>query len=173
LLRSPGSRLLIHYITGDFDNAGSRVRQGMTNALVSRGVEEERIAFKGGLGLYEHLAVIAQADIALDTFPYNGQTTSCECLWMGVPVLTLAGNTHVSRVGHAILHRIGLGDWVAKTIEEYSGIAAGVQPEALARLRAGMRARLASSSLLDGRGVTHEIERAYRWMWRRWCRSGT
>jgi len=171
LRQSPRSRLLIHYVTRDFDNRDSRVRRWMTEALVSRGVDEKRIAFQGSLGLYEHLAAIAQADIALDTFPYNGQTTTCECLWMGLPTVTLAGEAHVSRVGHGILHRIGFGDWVARSIEEYAEIAASVPPHALARLRMGMRERLLSSSLLDGPSVTREMEQAYRWMWRSWCRS--
>jgi protein O-GlcNAc transferase len=173
LLRVPQSRLLIHYVTRDFDDPNSRMRQRIVQALTSRGVSEERLEFKGALALREHLAGIRQADIALDTFPYNGQTTTCECLWMGVPVIALTGNTHVSRVGHGILHRVGLGDWVANTLEEYAAIAARARVEALADLRAGMRDRLAASSLMDGRRVTREIEDAYRWMWRTWCLSAS
>jgi predicted O-linked N-acetylglucosamine transferase (SPINDLY family) len=171
LLHVPRSRLLIHYVTRDFDNPNSRVRRSITEALARRGVDEQRLDFKGALGMSEHLACVAQADIALDTFPYNGQTTTCESLWMGVPVITLTGNSHVSRVTHAILHRVGLGDWAATSIEEYSEIAARVDLDALAELRAGMRERLAASSLLDGRRVTREIEQAYRSMWRTWCSS--
>jgi protein O-GlcNAc transferase len=171
LLHVPRSRLLIHYVTRDFDNPNSRVRRSITQALSSRGVDERRLEFKGALGMSEHLACVSQADIALDTFPYNGQTTTCECLWMGLPVITLTGSSHVSRVTHAILHRIGLGDWAASSIEEYSEIAARVELNALAELRAGMRERLAGSSLLDGVRVTREIEQAYRSMWRTWCSS--
>ena len=170
LLRVPRSHLLIHYATRDFDDPNTRVRRRTMQALLSRGVSPERIEFQGALDLDKHLAAVARADVALDSFPYNGQTTTCECLWMGVPVITVTGNTHVSRVGHSILHRVGLGDWVASSPEEYAEIAANIRLDALAELRAVMRERLASSSLLDGRRVTSEIEQAYRWMWRNWCR---
>jgi protein O-GlcNAc transferase len=171
LLHVPRSRLLVHYVTRDFDNPNSRVRRSIREALASRGVDEQRLEFKGALGMSEHLACVAHADIALDTFPYNGQTTTCECLWMGLPVITLTGNSHVSRVTHAILHRVGLGDWATSSIQEYSEIATRVELNELAELRAGMRERLADSSLLDGGRVTREIEQAYRSMWRTWCSS--
>jgi hypothetical protein len=101
----------------------------------------------------EHLCLYQQADLALDTFPYNGTTTTCEALWMGVPVISLAGQTHVGRVGVSLLSRVGLEGLLARTTNDYVELAVSMAADrdSLAFLRAGLRQRLRDSSLLDRR----------------------
>jgi len=113
-------------------------------------------------------------DLTLDPFPANGGTTSCDSLWMGVPVLTLKGETPFSRVGLCHLSNLGLDEaLVASSPEEYAAIAIGLarDPARLQRLRSGLRQRMAASPLTDGRRYTRNLETAYRTMWRRWCRG--
>jgi len=116
-------------------------------------------------------------DIALDTFPYHGTTTTCEALWMGVPVVTLEGRSHVSRVGVSLLRNAGLPELIARTPEEYVRIAGELAEDRprLAQLRAAMRERMQNSPLMDGPRFARRIEEAYRRMWVQWCaesRSG-
>ena len=108
-----------------------------------------------------------QVDMALDPFPYNGTTGSCETLWMGVPFIALAGRTHVARVGVSLLTRIGLERLVARDEEEYVALAVQLcgDREALAGLRGGMRGRMRRSTLMDGGAFTRGLEDAYRQMW--------
>jgi predicted O-linked N-acetylglucosamine transferase (SPINDLY family) len=110
-------------------------------------------------------------DLTLDPFPANGGTTSCDSLWMGVPVLTLKGETPFSRVGLCHLTNLGLEELVADSDEAYERIAIGLarDPARLQRLRSGLRQRMAASPLTDGKRYTRNLEKAYRTMWRRWC----
>lgn len=112
-------------------------------------------------------------DLTLDPFPANGGTTSCDSLWMGVPVVTLAGAVPFSRVGLCHLTNLGLSELVAGSPEDYERIAIGLarDPERLERLRSGLRQRMATSPLTDGQRYTRNLEAAYRTMWRRWCRG--
>ena len=137
----------------------------------AQGVDPARVELLGPLGHQEHLEAYHRIDIALDTFPYHGTTTTCEALWMGVPVVVLAGKTHASRVGVSLMTSVGLEDWVASSFEDYVERAAGMarQPERLAGLRAGLRKRVASSPLTDAAAFSSHLEEAYRRMWRRWC----
>jgi predicted O-linked N-acetylglucosamine transferase (SPINDLY family) len=171
LLRVPGSRLLFQYAIGDFDCPGRPARQRIEDEMVSRGVDADRLLFRGPVELPERLAIVAETDIALDSFPYSGQTNTCECLWMGVPVVTLAGSRFSARVSAAILYRAGLGDWVGESEKEYSEIAVAKSSDlaALAELRRTLRNRFAASPVADGVRVTREIEAAYRTAWRDWC----
>jgi len=118
----------------------------------------------------QHLAAYQQIDIALDPFPYHGTTTTCESLWMGVPVVALAGTTHVSRVGVSLLTCAGLAELVAGSETEFVRRAselAGDLPR-LAEMRRGLRQRVRISPLTDARQFTRDLEDAYRLMWRRW-----
>ena len=122
---------------------------------------------------FEHLALYNRMDIGLDTFPYNGATTTCEAIWMGVPVITLAGQTHVSRLGASILSSVGLPELIAESSEDYlkKGVQLAGDPGRLRALRNNLRARMARSPLMDANGFTRSLEAAYRKMWQRWCSS--
>ena len=118
-------------------------------------------------GVFDHLTVYNEIDIALDSFPYNGTTTTCEAMMMGVPVITLTGNAHRHRVGDSLLNAVGLSDLVAKTEDEYVDIARrlAADPHRLVDLRKTLRQKLLASSLCDGNDLTRHFERAYRKMW--------
>ncbi len=119
----------------------------------------------------EHLAQYAQVDIALDTYPYHGTTTTCESLWMGVPVVTLAGHTHAARVGVSLLANTGLHDWIAHTPDDYVNIAARTAADTagLAALRGSLRQRLLASPLCDQPAFARRFESALRTMWTAWA----
>jgi predicted O-linked N-acetylglucosamine transferase (SPINDLY family) len=121
----------------------------------------------------QHLTTYAQVDIALDPFPYNGTTTTCEALWMGVPVVALAGDRHAARVGVSILTHVGLREFIATTPDDYVRTAAGLAADRarLVALRASLRRRMADSPLCDGAAFTRDIEATYRAMWETWCGS--
>ncbi len=140
--------------------------------LVMHGIDLARTVLQGWTtSSDDHLESYARVDIALDTFPYNGTTTTCEALWMGVPVVTLAGETHAGRVGVSLLSAAGLSELIAGTEQTYIELATRLanDPQKLAHLRAGLRARMASSPLCNGPRFTREAEDAYRAMWRHWC----
>jgi len=123
----------------------------------------------------EHLQLYGLVDVALDTYPYHGTTTTCEALWMGAPVVTLAGRTHASRVGASLLTSAGLPELIAQTPEQYVEIAAALieNPSRLAELRRTLRPRMRTSPLMDAPAFARNIEAAYRQMWRRWCEGRT
>jgi len=119
----------------------------------------------------EHMGSYALVDIALDTFPYNGTTTTCEALWMGVPVVTLVGRTHAGRVGASLLSRVGLDELVTSSPDDYVAAAAKLARDlpGLAHLRSGLRAQVARSPLLAREAFARDVEAAFRQMWRLWC----
>ena len=171
LLEVPGSRLLLK--NAAFRNPS--VRERMRSVLEKAGIVPERIELAEHVpGLAGHLASYGRVDIALDTFPYHGTATTCEALWMGVPVVTLAGQTHVSRVGVSLLDHAGLAGLAASSPEEYVRIAAALGRDAprLAEFRASLRERMAGSPLMDGPRFARNVEQAYRQMWRAWCGEG-
>ena len=150
------------------------VRRRVEADFAERGVAVERLELLSWADdRAGHLEACHRLDIGLDTFPYNGTTTTCETLWMGVPVVTLLGDRHVSRVGASLLTRIGLDDLVAGDEDAYVEIAAALarDPGRLAGLRQGLRQRMLTSPLCDATGFARRIEDAYRIMWRRWCRG--
>ncbi len=119
----------------------------------------------------EYFDVYQRIDVALDPFPYGGGTTTCDALWMGVPVVSLAGQTAVGRGGLSILTNIGLPDLAARDPEQYVQVAAELAQDLprLAGLRATLRERMRSSPLMDAPRFARNVEAAYREMWRQWC----
>jgi predicted O-linked N-acetylglucosamine transferase (SPINDLY family) len=118
-----------------------------------------------------HLARLGEVDIVLDSFPYGGANSTFEPLWMGTPVVTLAGDRFVGRIGAALLDQIGLADLVAGDPEAYAAAAIRLAGDAPRRalLRAGLRERLRRCRYMDHAGQTRALEDAYRLMWHRWC----
>jgi protein O-GlcNAc transferase len=119
----------------------------------------------------DHLALYSRVDIALDSFPYHGTTTTCEALWMGVPVVSRLGDSHVSRVGASLLGAAGHPEWIARGDEDYIRIAADLasDPVRLAEIRARLRGELERSPLLDHAGQAALFGDALRACWEDWC----
>lgn len=148
------------------------VRNYYLALFASAGVSPERLELVPYTpAVNSHLELYGRIDIALDPFPYNGTTTTCEALWMGVPVITLAGGTHAGRVGVSLLSQVGLAEFIALDEQAYVALAVELagDPGRLARLRMSMRQRMKDSSLCDGASFAREVESAYRSMWRKWC----
>jgi len=118
--------------------------------------------------LAEYRQLLLQTDISLDSFPYNGGTTTCETLWLGLPLITLTGSSFVSRMGYALLKEIGLSELAANNVAQYVKIAAELAQnlERLSVLRSGLREHMAKSSLSDEDRFTRGLESAYRDMWK-------
>jgi predicted O-linked N-acetylglucosamine transferase (SPINDLY family) len=153
-------------------HAGSHL-DAVRTLFQDRGVDPQRVEFIAPLPRAEYLHLYQSLDVGLDPFPYNGHNSTLEALWMGVPVLTLAGRTAVGRGGLSILSNAGLPELVARTPEEYLAIAVQLAGERtrLARLRAELRPRMQASPLLDARQFAAAVEAAFRWMWQTWCSS--
>ncbi|MBF0193271.1 MAG: tetratricopeptide repeat protein [Magnetococcales bacterium] len=119
----------------------------------------------------DHLATYAKGDICLDTFPYNGTTTTCEALWMGMPVITLQGDRHSFRVGASILTQVGLDELIAQNINEYieKAVLLANDPIKLKKYRKKIRSRVKKSSLCDGKEFSKNMGAAFRTMWKSWC----
>jgi predicted O-linked N-acetylglucosamine transferase (SPINDLY family) len=167
LTRLPEARLLLK--GKPFADAATRALYH--GRLAERGVGPERVELAPWLPEQAHLALYDRIDIALDPFPYNGTTTTCQALWMGVPVVALRGDRHASRVGASLLTQIGLPDLIADSIGAYVEIAVALagDPARLADLRHSLRLRMAASPLCDAGGFARKTEHAYRTMWQRWC----
>lgn len=162
-----GSRLMLLAPQG-------RAREGVAEALGRQGVARERVEFVDRLPREKYMALYQRMDVALDTVPYNGHTTSLDGLWMGVPVVSRVGETAVGRGGLSILSNAGLGELVARTDEGFVEIAVKLAGDLrrLAELRAGLRERMKASPLMDEVGFTRGLEAVYREIWRAWCRGG-
>jgi len=159
----PDSRLALktQYFTDPGSCADFRER------FAARGIDPERLdLLPPTVPLTAFLAEYGRLDIALDPTPYNGGTTTCDALWMGVPVVSLAGEHFFSRMGASVLNTVGLPELVATTPEEYVHIAAALagDPDRMSTLRSGMRERLGTSPLCDETGFTRDLERIYRQM---------
>lgn len=165
--RVPWSRLLI--ATVPRGEAERRIRAGFDR----HGIGAQRLEIIDRLEQREYRKLFARVDVALDPFPCNGGTTTCESLWMGVPVVSLAGDEFRSRAGLSLLTAAGLPDLIARSVEEYVDFAAALAGDlaALAALRSGLRERLKGSPLADIGAYVAALEAAYRAMWRRWCRA--
>jgi len=159
LLRVPGSHLRLKART--LTDEG--VRKELKSYFTERGIEEDRLDFFGHTRkIVEHLGHYHSVDIALDSFPYHGTTTTCEAMWMGCPVVTRAGKTHVSRVGVSLLGAVGLQEFITDTREAYieKAVALAAQTDRLQELRSGMRERLRQSVLMDEKRFVRGFETA-------------
>ncbi len=137
----------------------------------SHGIAGERLELVAPSPWPEYVRHFERIDLALDSFPCNGMTTTCHALWMGVPVVTLAGANAIARAGDSLLHAIGLPEWVAQSDEEYVSFATerAADLPRLAELRAALRPRMQASPLMDAPRFARHIETAYRTLWQRWC----
>jgi protein O-GlcNAc transferase len=169
LHRVPDSRLLLKAVALNSQSA----RQRMVQMMSASGIAPDRLELRGSVPIAEHLAFYNRIDIALDTYPYHGTTTTCEALWMGVPVVTLAGPSHVSRVGVSLLSAVGLSQLIAFDSEQYIQIAVELAGDRnrLFHLQDSLRSGLQQSPLMDVTTFARAVETAYRDMWRRWCAS--
>jgi len=157
----PKSRLMVIFARGVEAELSVRERFG------AAGIDTGRLVFVAHRPRPEYLELFNEVDMALDTFPYAGMTTTCDALWMGVPTVTLAGQTHVSRTGVSLLSAVGLPELIARTPEQYIEIAVGLASDrpGLAALRAKLREQVERSALADGVGLAAAIEAAFRQMW--------
>ena len=159
----PASRLALfrHTLQGS-------TRDYFHKQLTGRGILPDRFDLHTVQGNLGHLYDYAQVDIALDAFPWNGHTTACEALWMGVPVITLYGDRYAGRMAASTLTAIGLTELIARSPQELVSLAAGWSGDVgrLVRWRAELRERMRSSALCDGESFTRDLERTYRQLWR-------
>ncbi len=168
----PDSRLLIKCKS----IADPGTREFFLERLRVAGIAESRVDLLAyTAGLHEHWSMYSRVYVALDTTPYNGTTTTCEALWMGVPVVTIAGDRHAARVGASLLDAAGHPEWVAKTPEEFVSIAAGLATDRarLASLRAGLRGEIRASPLCDQVAYARRFHGALRDAWRAYCVEST
>jgi protein O-GlcNAc transferase len=169
LRRVPSARLIFKYDA--FEDPGT----GKTFSAWFReeGIALSRIELRGRSPMSRYMASFADIDVALDPFPYSGETTALHTLWMGVPLVSLEGRLLVQRLGARVLRLTGLHELVASTREQYIEIACGLAgaPERLATMRKEIRPRLQKSPLLDHAGITRDAESAFRRMWETYCES--
>ncbi|KAA1052607.1 tetratricopeptide repeat protein [Azospirillum argentinense] len=167
LTRVPSARLCLK--SRAFGDAPTRERY--LQQFAGNGVDAGRVDLLPPMDVIDHhLQAYDRIDIGLDPFPYNGTTTTCEALWMGVPVITLAGRHHVARVGASLLSQCGLAELIATDEAGYveTAVALARDTGRLAALRRGMTKRMERSALSDHRGFAAAVEAAYRAMWHSW-----
>lgn len=168
LAAAPGSTLALKAAA----LADATVRGDVADRFARAGVEAQRLQLWPPIaGAAAHLSAYDRLDIALDTFPYNGTTTTCEALLMGVPVVALAGQLHAGRVGVSLLTEVGLADLIARTEDEYIALAAALaaDPARLAVLRRTLRQQVLGSGLCDGPGLARRFGEA---LWSMWQKAG-
>ena len=163
----PGSRLTLAGVPQ------GKVRDELLQTLAAYGVDSTRVTLLPFMPLREYLRALGDVDIALDTSPYSGGTTTCDALWMGVPVLTFPGVRPASRSAASILTTMGLTDWIATSPEDYvrRAVRFASEPETIARLHRSLRDRMAASPLMDEVRFARDLEQLYRMLWRRQCAS--
>jgi protein O-GlcNAc transferase len=160
LQRVPNARLVLKAVNLD------------ANYLQAPGIDTSRVQLRPrSLSIAEHLAAYNRIDVALDTFPYHGTTTTCEALWMGVPIITRAGASHISRVGASLLSNAGLTDLIGDSDETYIELAVALADDAerLKALRHNLRERMRASPLMDEAAFAAALEASYRTMWADAC----
>ena len=166
----PNSKLLLKS-----KNLGEQVeRERVANLFQEMGLTPERLELRGhSPSLEEHLAAYNDVDIALDTFPYTGCTTTADALWMGVPVLTVAGNSMVSRQAAAVLQGVGCDEWICRDETELveKALYLANDHNYLQQLRLEQRQKVTNSELLDHAGLATSLEQAFRSWWMRWLKE--
>lgn len=169
LRQIPDSRLIIKSPEDDTPQLQTELK----GRLQDLGVPSHRIDVYGACAYHAYLDIMSQVDIALDTFPFNGAITSFECLWMGIPVVTLTGELFSARMGLNILCRLGLELFSATSPAEYVAKACSFarQIDSLARIRQSLRTQMLSSSLCDPSRLAREMENGFRRMWQHWCEN--
>ena len=163
----PKSRLLLK--AQQLSEAATR--QSVAERFARHGIGGDRLLLEPPVPRADYLKPFGRLDIALDPFPYPGITTSVECLWMGVPFVTLAGRTFQARQGMGLLQNAGLADWIASDEEDYVRLAArhAADLQGLQRLRSGLRQRVLASPIFDAQRFAARFEDALRAMWHTWC----
>lgn len=169
LRRVADSRLILATI------APGSARERILRTFTGKGVDAQRIEFRDRLPRDEFLALHNEVDIALDSYPCNGGATTCETLWQGVPVISLAGEAFQSRAGLSLLSSAGLPQLVAHSAADYLDIASSLarNRERLSELRRGLRRILRASPLMDAAAFARDLEALYRDAWRDWCGERT
>jgi len=162
----PNSRLILRCPSGS-------TSERVLAAFARRGIDANRVELVGALPWDQYVALYHRMDIGLDPFPYPGHTTSLDSLWMGVPLVTLSGNTPVSRAGVSVLNTIELPELIAADAAQYISLVRSLAGDLrrLAGYRGSLRERIRRSPLSDGSYFAREVEAAYRQMWHTWCRS--
>jgi predicted O-linked N-acetylglucosamine transferase (SPINDLY family) len=170
LHRVPGSRLVLRYM----GFGGPKIRQRVNATIAAAGIDPARVEMFGWSHHAALLGAYNQVDIGLDPFPYSGGVTTCEALWMGVPVITCPGQTFASRHSLSHLSTVGLTETIARDLDEYVKLAVGLAQDRprLAALRAQLRERVAASPLVDSPRFAANFQRLMRQVWQEWC-SGT
>ncbi|MDO8774088.1 MAG: glycosyltransferase, partial [Burkholderiaceae bacterium] len=160
----PQARLMLGNVTD------SGVEQRLIQMFGLVGIGPERLILQPRLSMAGYLALHNRIDMALDPFPYNGGTTTMHSLWMGVPVITLAGDHAVSRLCTAHLSRVGLNEFISHSEEDYFQCALRFAHDlpALNRVRQSLRERMNAAECQPS-SITRHLEAAYRDMWRKWC----
>jgi protein O-GlcNAc transferase len=160
------SKLLIYAPRGSPRSAAQK-------RLTDAGIDPDRLEFVSGQNYGDYLQTYSKIDIGLDPFPYGGGITTCDAIWMGVPVVTLRGRTGVGRGGASILGNLELPELVAQNVDEYIQIAVGFAGDLprLTRLRGDLRGRMERSPLMDEKGFARGFEDVLRKMWHNWCGS--
>jgi len=161
LANTPNSRLILHALPG-------RHRQRIAGEFASAGVDPARVEWIDKLPIEQYLATYNRIDIALDPFPYNGGTTTCDALWMGCPVVTLAGHRAAARAGVSLLSNAGLPELIARDLDDYIRIATELAGDSrrLMELRSTMRDRLRGSPLMDAAAFARDFAEVLRRAWR-------
>ncbi len=161
----PDSKLLLATVPA------GEARARIAREFEANGIAPARLEFHGFLRWEDFWALHQRVDIALDSFPCNGGATTCETLWLGVPLVSLAGEAFLARAGLSILSTVGLAELVAHSEEEHLQIALGLARDTkrLAALRAGLRQRMRASPLLAAAAFTRDLEALYRTAWEQWC----
>lgn len=168
----PASRLILKHDA----SADPMIRKRIESVCSENGVDSSRISLLDRApDLITHLECYRQIDIALDSFPYNGTTTTCEALWMGVPVVTLTGKVHAGRVGTSLLTAIGFDAGIATDVGDYcqTAITLAANPPMLRTIRHLLRDSMSHSSLFDADGLAREFESELRELWQVWCAGRT